>query len=50
MSTNTITQAIRHSHAPHEDFENEHLGEAHVHDHAALTKPRASRARKSNSA
>ena len=39
--------ALRHSHAPHENFENEHLGEAHVHDHAAPTKPRASRARKS---
>ena len=27
--------AISHSHHPHEDFELEHAGEAHVHDHAA---------------
>ena len=27
--------ALTHSHYPHEDFEREHAGEAHVHDHAA---------------
>jgi hypothetical protein len=27
--------AMNHSHHPHEDFESEHAGEAHVHDHAA---------------
>jgi hypothetical protein len=26
--------ALTHEHLPHEDFEKEHLGEAHVHDHA----------------
>src|SRR5579884_3462379 len=29
--------ALRHSHVPHQDFESEHQGEAHVHDHAAPT-------------
>ncbi len=24
---------LTHSHHPHEDFESEHLGEAHIHDH-----------------
>ena len=27
--------ALSHSHHPHEDFESEHAGEAHVHDHVA---------------
>jgi hypothetical protein len=27
--------AMSHSHFPHEDFDSEHAGEAHVHDHAA---------------
>lgn len=26
---------LRHAHVPHQDFEREHHGEAHVHDHAA---------------
>jgi hypothetical protein len=26
---------LRHSHLPHQDFDREHIGEAHVHDHAA---------------
>jgi hypothetical protein len=30
--------ALRHSHSPHENFEQEHLGEAHVHDHEAPAK------------
>ncbi|MGH8903834.1 MAG: hypothetical protein ACRDYA_19700 [Egibacteraceae bacterium] len=25
--------ALAHSHVPHQDFESEHAGEAHVHDH-----------------
>ncbi|MCA1692260.1 MAG: hypothetical protein ABR540_11795 [Acidimicrobiales bacterium] len=29
---------IRHSHYPHADFQREHEGEAHVHDHAAPVK------------
>ena len=32
---------LRHAHFPHQDFEQEHRGEAHLHDHAALTTPRA---------
>lgn len=24
---------VTHNHWPHKDFENEHLGEAHIHDH-----------------
>jgi len=27
--------AMSHSHHPHEGFDSEHLGEAHVHDHSA---------------
>ena len=29
--------ALTHSHVPHKNFESEHAGEAHVHDHAAPT-------------
>lgn len=25
--------ALTHAHVPHQDFESEHRGEAHVHDH-----------------
>ncbi|HEX4978496.1 MAG TPA: hypothetical protein VFV35_00380 [Acidimicrobiales bacterium] len=25
--------AVAHSHVPHQDFDSEHAGEAHVHDH-----------------
>jgi hypothetical protein len=31
--------AINHSHYPHEDFEREHEGEAHLHDHGEAVKP-----------
>ena len=30
---------VAHSHYPHEDFESEHGGEAHVHDHGEAVKP-----------
>ncbi len=30
---------LTHSHYPHEDFEQEHAGEAHVHDHGEAVKP-----------
>lgn len=28
---------VTHSHVPHHDFDQEHRGEAHVHDHDAPT-------------
>src|SRR5688572_26222027 len=37
--------AVTHSHVPHQNFEDEHQGEAHVHDHA---KPVAARSSKTN--
>lgn len=37
---------MTHSHLPHENFENEHRGEAHVHDHDAPVK-KATRAKTS---
>lgn len=30
--------AMTHSHYPHEDFDSEHAGEAHVHDHTTPVK------------
>ena len=30
--------SLRHTHWPHEDFEKEHTGEAHVHDHSVPAK------------
>ena len=33
--------AMSHSHYPHEDFDREHAGEAHVHDHNAPVKDAA---------
>jgi hypothetical protein len=42
--------ALRHAHVPHENFESEHEGEAHVHDHVepvrAGTTRKAARTRK----
>ena len=29
---------VSHSHYPHEDFDAEHIGEAHVHDHTVPVK------------
>jgi hypothetical protein len=31
--------AVNHSHYPHENFDREHEGEAHVHDHGETVKP-----------
>jgi len=31
--------ALTHRHYPHEDYEKEHQGEAHVHDHGEVVKP-----------
>ncbi|MGH8974519.1 MAG: hypothetical protein ACRD0C_15120 [Acidimicrobiia bacterium] len=30
---------LRHAHHPHEDFDREHHGEAHVHDHVQPVRP-----------
>lgn len=30
--------AIAHAHLPHQDFDDEHRGEAHIHDHGAPTQ------------
>jgi hypothetical protein len=32
---------VKHAHWPHENFESEHQGEAHVHDHGTPVKKRA---------
>lgn len=48
--------AVSHSHHPHEDFDAEHAGEAHVHDHsvpvkdAGAAKPRKAAAKKTTRA
>ncbi len=50
--------AVSHSHFPHEDFDAEHGGEAHVHDHTvpvkddgqAVDKPKKAAAKKKNKA
>jgi hypothetical protein len=34
---------IRHTHFPHENFDKEHAGEAHVHDHEVPVKPNGGR-------
>ena len=34
---------LRHAHVPHNDFENEHRGEAHIHDHDQPVSPGESR-------
>lgn len=34
---------ITHSHYPHEDFDKEHAGEAHIHDHDRPVKKTAAR-------
>ena len=39
--------ALRHAHVPHENFDSEHHGEAHVHDH--VEPVRSSTARKTRS-
>ena len=31
--------ALKHSHWPHENFDTEHQGEAHVHDHEKAVRP-----------
>ena len=31
--------ALSHRHFPHEDFESEHVGEAHTHDHDVSVAP-----------
>jgi len=31
--------ALDHRHFPHEDFDREHAGEAHVHDHSEAARP-----------
>lgn len=36
--------AMRHRHFPHENYEQEHAGEAHIHDHAETVKPARKRA------
>jgi len=30
---------LHHAHVPHRDFEHEHLGEAHIHDHDRPAAP-----------
>jgi len=39
--------AVQHAHVAHQDFEHEHLGEAHIHDHGSpatgQTPPRRTR-------
>jgi hypothetical protein len=39
--------AIEHAHWPHQNFESEHRGEAHVHDHGEPVKAERAPARKS---
>ena len=39
---------LTHAHYPHQSFDDEHKGEAHVHDHAEAVRP--STARKATSA
>ena len=48
---------MSHTHYPHQDFDSEHAGEAHVHDHAvpvkddgAAAKPRKAAAKKTSKA
>lgn len=44
---------LSHAHYPHENFEAEHQGEAHIHDHEQAVRPetarKAARARKAPS-
>ncbi|MGH9039713.1 MAG: hypothetical protein ACRDZ3_05735 [Acidimicrobiia bacterium] len=42
--------ALRHAHRPHEDFEREHGGEAHVHDHVEPARKTATRKTKTAAA
>jgi hypothetical protein len=35
--------ALRHAHVPHENFDSEHHGEAHVHDHVEPVRPATAR-------
>ncbi|HEV8626563.1 MAG TPA: hypothetical protein VG034_19125 [Acidimicrobiia bacterium] len=34
---------LSHAHYPHEDFEKEHVGEAHIHDHEQAVRPTTAR-------
>ncbi len=35
--------ALHHAHVPHENFDSEHQGEAHVHDHVEPVRPSTAR-------
>ncbi|MGH8991476.1 MAG: hypothetical protein ACRDZ7_08110 [Acidimicrobiia bacterium] len=35
--------ALRHAHVPHENFDSEHVGEAHGHDHVEPVRPATAR-------
>ena len=35
--------ALKHAHYPHENFDQEHEGEAHIHDHEQAVRPATAR-------